>query len=193
MKLIYPYRLSVDESRYPAEAEAPIQPFLVDREQPFLALCWAGETGGWSSMVSRETLALALSQVTAAHILPPLVDLPAGVDLLNYRVELRQKLDPLLVRELTLVLESNWRSYGWEQVGPHTYLCVIGAGVAACMDMADGDEQLTLRYNNGLANELFHAGRAIDLPRSRLFLQTALYEKVNELLALLRSRCWQWF
>ena len=181
-----------DERRYPAEDESSIQPFMTGDDPRGLTLAVL-EAGGSSSLISREGLALALSQVTAARLLPPLVDLPTGMDLLNYRVDLRESLDPILVRELSLVLESLWKDFGWEQLEPHTYLSVIGAGVAACIETTPGDEQLYLRYNSSLANELFHAGRAIDLPRSRLFLQSALHEKVNQLLTQLRDRCWQWF
>ena len=182
-----------DERRYPAEDAPLIQPFMVGDASHGLTLGILEATGGSATLTNREGLALALSQVTAARLLPPLVDLPTGMDLLNYRVNLGESLDPILVRELSLVLESRWKDFGWEQLEPHTYLSVIGAGVAACIETTPGDEQLYLRYNSSLANELFHAGRAIDLPRSRLFLQSALHEKVNQLLAQLRERCWQWF
>ena len=90
------------------------------------------------------------------------------------------------------MLREHWCELGWGQVGPRSYLCVIGAGVAACIDAEPGDEQLYLRYDNDLANALFHAGRTIDLPRSRLFLQQTLYEKFDVPLALMRARVWNW-
>jgi hypothetical protein len=189
-----PYtRIVVDERTGPADDPIILQPFLIDEDhgQPPLSLDWL-EKGQWSAFMSREGTALALSQVTAAHILPPLLDLPTGVDLLNYRVALRDRLDPVLVRELALILEHNWRELGWEQVGPTTFLCVIGAGAATCIETRPGKEQLYLRYASSLANELFHAGHAVDTLRSRLFLQTTLYEKVNELLTRLRCNCWDW-
>ncbi len=77
-------------------------------------------------------------------------------------------------------------------MGADSYTFVIGAGVAATLDLHPGREQLYLRYASDLADELYLAGRAIDLPRSRLFLQTTLYERVDALLAQLRERCWRW-
>ncbi len=181
----------VDERACPGEDEPRTQPFLMagERHVPAMSVL---ERGDWSAFMNRESTALALSQVTAAQILPPLVELPTGEDLLNYRVNLRSQLDPILVRELVLILENQWRELGWEQLAPNTYLCVIGAGAAACMVTTANEEHLYLRYANGLANELFHAGRAVDLPRSRLFLQTTLYEKINALLHRLRENCWSW-
>jgi hypothetical protein len=184
-------RLVVEERCCPPEDELLMQPYLLGENRSVPALSWL-EKGDWSGLMGRENIALALSQVTAANLLPPLLDLPTGVDLLHYRVDLREKLDPILVRELALVLENQWQALGWEQVSETSFLCVIGAGVAACIETINGCECLYLRYANVLANELFHAGRAIDLPRSRLFLQTTLHEKVNPLLARLRDRCWQW-
>jgi hypothetical protein len=191
MKALLKSRLVVDERRCPAEDEPLAQPFLPGDDRSVPALSWL-ENGDWADLMNRENMAFALSQVTAANLLPPLLDLPTGVDLLRYHVELRDKLDPILVRELALILESQWQALGWEQVSQHSFLCVIGAGVAACIETTPGVECLSLRYANGLANELFHAGRAIDLPRSRLFLQTTLHEKINPLLVHLRDRCWQW-
>jgi hypothetical protein len=191
MKSLLNSSIVVDERSCPPEDAGLAQPFLLGGDRSIPALSWL-EKGDWADRMSRENMALALSQVTAAHLLPPLLDLPTGVDLLRYRVELREKLDPILVRELALILQNQWQALGWEQVGETTFLCVIGAGVAACIETAPGCENLSLRYANGLANELFHAGRAIDLPRSRLFLQTTLHEKLNPLLARLRDRCWQW-
>lgn len=181
----------VDERACPLEDEPRTQPFLLEskRHVPAMSLL---ERGDWSALMSRESTALALSQVTAVQILPPLVELSTGEDLLNYQVDLCAKLDPVLVRELGLILEHHWRELGWEQLTPKTYLCVIGAGVAACISTERNAEHLNLRYANGLANELFLAGRAVDLPRSRLFLQTILYEKFNQLLQHLRDHCWTW-
>jgi hypothetical protein len=72
------------------------------------------------------------------------------------------------------------------------YASVIGAGVAACIDTTPGDETLYLRYATTLAAELFVAGRTTDMPRSQLFLQTALYERVDILLEQMRVRTWYW-
>ena len=184
------YRIVEDERRYPEENPEQFQPFLINRPAALsLSLL---EQGEWSEIISRESSAWALSHVTAAQILPPLLDVPTGVELLNYRVHLRDQLDPILVSELRLILEGNWQDTGWQRLSACTFLCVIGAGVAACIDTTPGEEQLYLRYANELANGLFHAGHAPDLLRSRLFLQTALYEKVDILLVSLRDRAWQW-
>lgn len=183
--------LVIDERSAPPEEEGVIQPFLLDEASSTPSASWMDQAG-WSAQINRESLMLSLSQVTAAALLPPLIDLPTGLDLLHYAVDLHTRLDALFLREVTLYLENNWESLGWQRVDAHTFLCVIGAGVAACLQTAPGAEQLSLRYNSDLANELFHAGRAIDLPRSRLFLQTTLYEKINVLLAQARSNCWNW-
>jgi hypothetical protein len=190
MKSFMNNRLVVDERCCPSDDELLMQPYLLGDDRSLPALSWLEQDG--AALMDRENMALALSQVTAVNLLPPLLDLPTGVDLLHYRVELREKLDPILVRELALILENQWEGLGWEQVSETSFLCVIGAGVAASIETAAGSECLSLRYANGLANELFHAGRAIDLPRSRLFLQTTLHEKINPLLSRLRDRCWQW-
>lgn len=158
--------------------------------QPFLTggdTCASGESGP-----TPEQIALALAQVTAAAILPPLLDLPCGTDLLNYRVDLRDRLDVSLLRDLAAILNRRWRDLGWTQISVSTYLSVIGAGVAVCIDTTPGSETLCLRYDSELENELFHAGRTRDLPRSRLFLQAALHEKINDLLAILRDQTWHW-
>ena len=152
----------------------------------------AQESGDWSDLFSREQTALALSQVTAAHILPPLTELPCGTDLLDYCVNLREHMDESLVRELAMMLNADWRELGWEQVNGATYLCVIGAGVAGCIDTTPNQERLYLRYAASLENELYLAGCTVDLPRSRLFLQTALYERIDTLLAEVRARTWHW-
>ena len=180
------YHIVEDERSIPPEDSTPLQPFL---RESALSLAWLERSPG---LMSREHMALALSQVTATHLLPPLLDVPTGEDLLNYRVELREVLDAVLVAELRLILETQWQALQWEKVGPQTYMFVIGAGVAATLDMSRDEEQLSLRYASELAQELYLAGRAPDLPRSRLFLQTALYEQVNALLDVLRERCWQW-
>jgi hypothetical protein len=179
----------VDERCTPPEDNfGTVQPFLRESYLSLEMLEHTDEAG----MVEKETLALALSQVTAANILPPLVELETGDDMLNYHVYLRDELDPVLARELGMVLANNWRSLGWEQVSEYRFLCVIGAGVAACLDTTPGTEQLELRYASDLQDRMFLAGCAPDRLRSRLFLQTALFEKVDILLVQLRERVWRW-
>lgn len=157
---------------------------------PHLLLALAQQCGGWFEFLNREQTALALSQLTAAHILPPLVPLLYGSDLLEYEVAFRSQLDETILNELRIVLAREWREMGWEQVGKDTYLCVIGAGVAACLNTTPNNECLSLRYSSDLQHELYLAGRTVDLPRSRLFLQTALYEKFNLVLSRVRAHLW---
>ena len=179
----------IEERCSPAETEArQFQPFLQANGLPPDTLV----EQHLSALMSDESLALALSQVTAANVLPPLLELPTGEDMLKYQVELRDNLHPVLVRELALVLEKDWRALGWQQVSHLRYLCVIGAGVAASLDITPGMEQLELRYASDLESELFHAGCAPDRLRSRLFLQSALHEKINVLLARVRNNMWHW-
>lgn len=178
-----------DERSTPPENDAYlVQPFLREGRLPLAMLEQAHREGN----VETETLALALSQVTAAHILPALTDIETGTEMLDYHVDLRDVLDPLLARELGMVLLNNWQALGWEQVSEYRFLCVIGAGVAACLDTTPGAEQLDLRYASDLQDRMFLAGTAPDRLRSRLFLQTALYEKVDILLGQLRERVWSW-
>jgi len=170
-------------------------------EQPFLhrgapvsqaqALVMS-DLGSWQMTHSPEQMAYALGQVTAANILPSLTGIGSGTALLEYQVYLRDHLEDSLVRELALVLESCGLDSGWERVAACSYACVIGAGVAACIDTTRGQEQLYLRYANALADELGRVQRAAELPRSLLFLQTTLHEKLDALLAQVRSRTWYW-
>lgn len=145
-----------------------------------------------AEVLSAEQIAYALSQVTAANVLPPLLPLACGTDLLEYQVWLREHLEGALVDELAAVLAASWRDLGWEQLGSAVFLGVIGAGVAACLDLTPGAEQLYLRYASDLEHALYLAGRTLDLPRSRLFLQAALYEKVDGIFAYVRARTWNW-
>lgn len=190
MNHFYHKRITIDDSCCAPEDSVSFQPFLSDLAHGMTLS--ALEDGDWTDPMQRERLSLALSQVTASHILPPLVEVPTGEDLLNYEVILRDKLDPVLVTELRLILDQQWRELEWVKMGAYSYSFVIGAGVAATLDLSRGAETLSLRYASDLADELYLAGRAIDLPRSRLFLQTALYERVDALLALVRERCWGW-
>ncbi len=185
-----------EDRSHPAEDRSPChQPFLRSEGCPpieHFGFTVAQQSGDWSELLSREQMAFALSQVTAAHILPPLTVLSSGSDLLDYSVNLRDHMDASLVRELSLMLNADWRDLGWERVNGSTYLCVVGAGVAGCIDAAPNQERLYLRYASSLENELYLAGRAVDLPRSRLFLQTALYERIDSLLVEVGARAWHW-
>lgn len=175
-------RLLVSENRSLPHTTACFQPFLRGGAEEIPGV----------PRPTAEQVALALSQVTAARVLPPLTQLVCGADLLTYRVRLRDRLEATLVRDLALVLAHRWRELGWAQVSSDTYLNVIGAGVAVCIDTEPDAETLYLRYDSTLAHKLLLAGRTPDLLRSRLFLQTALYEQVNGLLAAVREQVWRW-
>ncbi len=180
---LYPARLIVSEDRcLPTAPAAGFQPFLRD----------GARAAPGTAAPTPEQLAFALGQVTAAAVLPPLTPLACGSDLLAYSVPLSARLEAAFLRDLALVLAQRGHDLGWTKTSGTTYLSVIGAGVAVCVDTAPGAETLCLRYDSALETELFHAGRAADLPRSRLFLQTALYEQVNALLAAVREQVWRW-
>lgn len=183
-----PY-ISDDRAKEPSESREICQPFL-SRENACHVWRLARETSQWQQVMSPEQTAFALSQVTAVHVLPPLLPLSSGTDLLDYNVCLRDQMDGTLVDELAVMLKLSWRDAGWEQVSTTTFLCVIGAGVAACIDTTPGEEQLYLRYASDLEHELYLAGRTLDLPRSRLFLQSTLYERFDILLTQVRSHIW---
>lgn len=142
--------------------------------------------------LSREQTAYALGQITASKVLPSLTLLENGSELLVYRVDLRSSLNGSLVEELVKVLEADAEDFHWNQVEANSYLCVIGAGVAASIDTTPGQEQLFLRYANALVPALYNAQRAEALPRSTLFLQSALFERFDLLLAEVRKRTWFW-
>lgn len=180
----YPARLIVSEDRcLPTDTTAAgFQPFLRG----------GAPSAPGAAAPSAEQLAFALGQVTAAAVLPPLTPLASGSDLLAYSVPLSARLDSAFLRDLALVLAQRGRDLGWTRTSGTVYLSVIGAGVAVSLDTAPGAETLQLRYDSALENELFHAGRAADLPRSRLFLQAALYEKLDALLAAVREQVWHW-
>jgi len=154
--------------------------------QPFLT----GETA--MQPMTPEQTAYALGQVTANQALPSLTVLENGYELLEYKVDLGKSLSSELVKELVKVLATDGADLHWNQVAVNSYLCVIGAGVAACIDTTPGQEQLSLRYANTLVSALHNAHHAEALPRSLLFLQTALYERFDALLAEVRKRTWFW-
>ena len=186
------FKLSIyEDTATPDDESVSCQPFLIENEeQSRFVQQLAREVGTWGETTSPEQTAFALAQVTAAHVLPPLTPLPCGSDLLAYSVQLRSRMDGALIDELAMVLKTSWRELGWKQVGSATYLCVIGAGVAACLDMTT--YELSLRYDTELEHALYLAGRTVDLPRSRLGLQSILYERFDCLLAQVRDRTWHW-
>ena len=171
-------------------AEERIRPHIYEstyEQQPFLA---SGDLDIHD--MTPEQTAYALGQVTAPNILPTLTLLENGYELLEYRVELRAALHGELVNELVDVLDAAGADLHWNQVDANCYLCVIGAGVAACIDTTPQQEQLYLRYANTLVDALHNAHRAAELPRSLLFLETTLHERFDALLAEVRNRTWHW-
>ncbi len=150
------------------------------------------ELGRWRQTVSPEQTACALGYITAARMLPSLVELENGRELLDYTVMLRQRLDAELVVELAMTLRTRAIELHWEQVGAHSYGAAIGSGVAVIIEITPGAEQLYFRYASHLADDLYKARGAVELPRSRLFLQSALYERFDTLLDEVRQRTWMW-
>ena len=150
------------------------------------------EQGAWESALSREQTAYALAQVSASRVLPSLIDLGTGSALLDYHVSLRDCLDTVLVLELVSVLDDYGQDLHWEQIEATLYAGVIGAGVAACIDTTPEHECLYFRYANALEIQLNNAHRAAELPRSVLFLQSALFERFDTLLDYVRARTWYW-
>jgi hypothetical protein len=188
-------RLIFEERTYPADDEtACLQPFFGQRTAD--DACWivtlASEYGQRADMMSPEETAYTLAQATAAGILPPLTDLESGSELLDYRVQLRGCMSEILIAGLVAALDKPDARVYWRQTDANVYTCVIGAGVAACLDTTSGRETLSLRYANALASVLAHVRMAAELPRSRLFLQTTLYERFDALLENARLIAWVW-
>jgi hypothetical protein len=191
---LYAPQLTCEERSYLTSDETLVQeqPFLSGHKADFHSAELLRELGGWESHISPEQTAFELSQVTAASVLPPLMQLDSGSELLEYHVRLRDHLASYMVMEMMAVLDSCGEELNWNQVDTTTYVCVIGAGVAACIDTTPGQEILYLRYANTLVSKLYGARRAAEMPRSLLFLQTTLHERVDALLAQARPRCWYW-
>jgi hypothetical protein len=191
-----PHLLVSEERQRTAAADSTMdnQPFLQDSQMnpvDRFTMRLAREQGVWEETLSKEQTAFALAGVSAATILPPLTELEDGDALLDYRVRLRDYLDPSLIRELAAVLNACGQEYHWGRVDATAYASVIGAGVAVCIDVEQGNETLYLRYASTLVDKL-HTARAAELPRSQLFLQTTLFERIDTLLEQTRTRTWYW-
>ena len=161
----------------------PLDRFIIDLSR---------EQGAWANALTTEQTAYALAQVSAVNILPPLVELDTGYALLEYTVRLHDHMDGLLIAELIHVLQNEGQNVHWGKVDATVFAAVIGAGVAACIDITPGNETLHLRYTNALETEFSTARRAAELSRSALFLQSALYERFDALLEPIRARIWLW-
>jgi hypothetical protein len=193
----YTHRLISEERSIPPDGWSSLecQPFI--KSAPMnpadrFAMNLTREQGTWINALSKEQTAFALAQVSAINILPSLTELDTGGALLDYRVHLRKYLENTLVNELVNVLETSGADLHWGQVDSSVYAAVIGAGVVACIDTTPDQETLYFRYANALVNQLHSAHRAAELPRSLLFLQSALYERFDALLEPIRARTWVW-
>jgi hypothetical protein len=193
---LYPSLLVTDEhSRVNPDALYEDQPFVRPQAglsaRQYMARVFR-EMGHWSQAASPEQTAHALGYITAARVLPALVDIQSGRELLDYAVVLRQRLDAEMVAELAMTLRARAFALHWEQVGAHSYGAAIGSGVAVIIEITAGAERLYLRYASSLAEDLYNAHGAVELPRSQLFLQSALYERFDTLLDEVRRRTWMW-
>ncbi|MEO8610193.1 MAG: hypothetical protein ABI690_20025 [Chloroflexota bacterium] len=171
------------------------QPFLqIDAMHPLdrFTANLSREQGAWANALSKEQTAYALAQVSAVNILPSLVELDTGYALLEYSVKLRDHMDGLLLAELVQVLQNEGQNAHWGKVDATVFAAVIGAGVAACIDITSGQETLHLRYANALVTEFSTARRVAELSRSALFLQSALHERFDALLEPIRAHIWFW-
>lgn len=192
------YRLIVTEERacLPQDSSTfECQPFLQsDSMHPLdrFTTNLTREQGMWANALSKEQTAYALAQVSAANILPSLLELDTGYALLEYTARLRNNMDTLVIAELIHVLQNDGQDLHWGKVDATVFAAVIGAGVAACIDTTPGHETLYLRYANALVTEFSTARRAAELSRSALFLQSALYERFDALLEPIRGRIWLW-
>lgn len=188
-QIVFEERSSPDENTHSACALVGFP--QTDSSDQFIAKL-AYEYGDWSEMLSSEQTAYALARMSATNILPPLTDLSNGYELLDYRVWLRDALGDELVAELVSLLDLRDPESHWQQVDATGYACVIGAGVAAYIETTRGSETLSLRYANALVPVMLRARGAAELPRSRLFLQTTLYERFDALLDRVRTNAWFW-
>ena len=167
------------------------QPFM---DKPHLQGCDAllihalQMSGKWSQLLSAEQSAYALGQITAARALPSLTEFVSASTLLDSRIRLRDFLDDSLVDAITDTLDSEAESLQWKQVEATSYVCVIGAGAAACIDTVPGDEKVYLRYANHVAEAIAQAQNETELPRSLLGLQINLQECIDLLLTCARSK-----
>lgn len=190
-------RLVAEERSLPPDHYAPfvVQPFLqtytfspLDRFVTNLTR----EQGAWRNVLSREQTAYALAQVSAGNVLPSLVNLNSGYALLEYAAHLPDHMDRLLLTEFVHVLQSDGQDLHWGKVDSAIFAAVIGAGVAACIDITPNHETLYLRYANALEMEFSTMRRAAELSRSALFLQSALHERFDAILERVRERVWLW-
>jgi hypothetical protein len=148
----------------------------------------AQANGQWSQWLSAEQTAFALGQVTTARALPTFIEFVTIATLLDSRIRMRDYFDDILVEAITATLINDGDVLEWKQVDATTYVCVIGAGAAACIETNPGNEILYLRYANQIAEAIARAQNETELPRSLLGLQIHLQECIDQLLTYARSK-----
>ncbi|MBI1277385.1 MAG: hypothetical protein GC179_04590 [Anaerolineaceae bacterium] len=152
-------------------------------------LVYSAQTAAkWSQLLSAEQTAYALGQVTTARALPALTEFVSASMLLDSRIHLREFLDDSLVEAISKTLENEAALLQWRQLEATSYVYVIGAGAAVCIETTYGDEKVYLRYANHIAEAIAQAQNEKELPRSLLGLQINLQECIDILLAHARSK-----
>ncbi|MBL8153209.1 MAG: hypothetical protein JNM70_03420 [Anaerolineae bacterium] len=177
--------------------ESPIvfQPFVarsILNSHDALILDAARHEGRWTQILTAEQTALTLGQMTSAGSLPWLRDTTSLIGLLDYHVFLRDHLDGCLVDEIVNTLANEHESKLWTRIENGVYICVIGAGVAACIDTTPNLEVLYLRYAEAIIDAIAAAQFERDLPRSVRGLQLTLWERLDALFDGARLRLLHW-
>lgn len=144
--------------------------------------------GAWESLLNGEQTAFALGQVTAAAALPDLTEYVSVTGLLDGRLCLREVLADNVVEAMTAVMAENPQGSPWTQVDEHSYVSLLGWGVALCYEMTPGAEMLSLRFADDIAEAITQARRVVELPRSLVGMQTIIHERIDVLLASARAR-----
>lgn len=148
---------------------------------------WMHDGGRWAEWLSPEQTAYALAQVQAVRALPSLTEIVSVAALLECRITLRDHLDTTLVEAITQALNLHGVSINWNRIDATSFACVVGAGVAACIDTTASGEVLYLRFANEVATAITKAQREAELPHSLLGLETHICERVDEVLAYARN------
>lgn len=186
-----------EERSCPLPGESPMlfQPFVarsILNSHDALILDAARHEGRWTDILSAEQTALTLGQMNGAGSLPWLRDTTSLIGLLDYHVFLRDHLDDCLVDEIVNTLANEHESKHWTRIERGVYICVIGAGVAACIDTTPNLEVLYLRYADAIVDAIAVAQFERDLPRSVRGLQMTLWERLDALFDGARVRLLHW-
>ncbi len=179
----------------PGESLVVFQPFvtrsILNSHDAFI-LDAARHEGRWTDILTAEQTALTLGQMTSTGSLPWMRDTISLIGLLDYHVFLRDHLDGCLVDEIVNTLVNEHESKHWIRIESSVYLCVIGAGVAACIDTTPNLEVLYLRYADTIIDAIAAAQFERDLPRSVRGLQMTLWERLDALFEGARQRLLHW-